>query len=80
MHLQEDKNFAMWTNCSDNEPSRKAFHWLTKNEKEEGFGFGLITAIQSHADLPVDSTTHGTTKIKNNKNYGENLLLKSRIA
>ena len=45
--------FVIIASCSYYGPMRKASDWLTKIKDEDGFGFGMITAIQSDPDLPM---------------------------
>ena len=74
---QEEENTAMIAKCSYYGTTKKTFDSLTKFEDKESFGFGLVTAVQSDRTTPINSMTHGITKVKNNENYGETLFEKN---
>ena len=50
---QEEENTAMIAKCSYYRPTRKAFDWFARFKKEESFGFGLVTAVQSDPITPI---------------------------
>ena len=74
IYSQEEENFAMIASCSYYRPTKKAFDWLTEIKDDNRFGFRLITAYNQTQVHRQNSTEHGITKTKNNKNHGEKRL------